>query len=350
MFIHPFGNAFQCLDRAFVKTAAGIGAHVQKQVPGTGNVTDQHGNQTVRSFPGGFVPVITPRTGESLAAFPRYQIAVAVGIAHTVTGDILLGALEVAGAIQSQTVVDKNIRSQTADEFQQFFAFPLFRIFAAGTGVGEVKPHHVDLTVIGQQFPHLIAHIFAIFVLIAGLVEFIPILIAQRVVVVDGELVVVPVQQRVIKTGADAFGAERIQSFADIVAVGLEISISRIPHTETVVVLGGHNHIFHTSSFGKFCPLPGFKAVGGEVSYISFAVFFGGNLFDGLHPFTPGGYAVNAPVNKHTKTCCLPPTAVTVRIFFAHNRHSFVYYFYVQMINLILKSKSSIATFLLFYQ
>ena len=260
--------------------------------------------------------MIAPGAGERLAAFPRQQIAGFV--ADPVGGDILLRRHEIARAFQSETPVDEDRGIQFPHQLEQFFRFPFFRIFPARPRIREIEPDDVDLSVFRQQFGHLVAHVFAVEMLVAGLVQFRPVQIAERMVVVDRELVVMPVEQGIIDAGADPFGAERLEDLADIIPFGFEIGVSRIEHAESVMMFCREHHVFHPGGFGQFRPFFRFETVRIEMVRI-LGILFRRKFFIGLHPFAAGGNAVNSPVDEHPEPGCLPPGAVSVCILRAHD-------------------------------
>src|SRR5512141_2396922 len=76
-------------------------------------------------------------------------------------------------------------------------------------------------------------------------------MIAQGMLSINGEIRVVPVDKRVIKTDFQAFGAKCFHKRAQGILAerGVSTFIIRqgtVPQAETFVMLGGNNHVLHT--------------------------------------------------------------------------------------------------------
>ena len=122
---------------------------------------------------------------------------------------------------------------------------------------------------------------------------------------VDGEIGVVPVEQRIIKADPEPLGAESLDEGGDEVAsmgrVGRLVLRDRtVPQAEALMVLGGQHHIFHAGGAGAARPLARRVEVGVEMVEI-FPVGGGGDLLAVLQPFVPGAQRVEAPMDEQAE-------------------------------------------------
>ena len=189
---------------------------------------------------------------------------------------------------------------------------------AAG-GIGEVKPEHVDLPVVGQKFGHLVAHVFRIAAHVAALVELLMIdLIPERMKHVNGEIGMVPVNQRVVEADPQSLGPERIHDFAQQIASGrrignLVIGIFRIPQTESLMVLGGDDEVLHPRFTRRLGPLFRIEEIGVEeieIDLVGFVI----DLLVMANPFVPRRHRIKPPVNEHAETIVREPGGVSLAV------------------------------------
>ena len=99
--------------------------------------------------------------------------------------------------------------------------FAVFGI-AVGRWIGEVEPENVDFSVIGEKFADLIAHILRIAFHVASPVHFSAFFFAEVPVrtfaVVKDEILMVPVEERVVETDAEPLRTESVHHFPQKIA------------------------------------------------------------------------------------------------------------------------------------
>src|SRR6266487_2712054 len=94
----------------------------------------------------------------------------------------------------------------------------------------------------------------------------------------------------------------------------IKISLFCVKHAEAIMMLRSDHNIFHARSFCQLHPFLSIKFYRIELTN-KFFIFMYGNLGCGSYPFSMIGlsipfacwYRVQAPVNKQTKPCILPP-------------------------------------------
>ena len=276
-------------------------------------MTDEHFNTHLDAFPGLFIPVITPGAGEGLAAFPDHGIA--VRIFQAFIGHKLFGRDDVAGPGQVEAVVNNDFRLEFADEFDQFFGFPVIATLAVFAGIGEVKPDDVNFAVSGQKFRDLIPHILGITLHGAALVEFFPVrMIDIGVTAVNDKVRVMPVQKRVVEADLQAFRSESIHHFPEqIFAAGsvgnFVIGVFAVPHAEAFVMLGGEDNVLHPGVFCSLCPFAGIEEIRIEKFKVNGIIFIQ-DLFMKTDPFMPGGHGIQPPVDEHAEPVSDKPVSL----------------------------------------
>src|SRR4030043_1404867 len=114
-----------------------------------------------------------------------------------------------------------------------------------------------------------------------------------------------------VKPDAEAFRPERFDHRLDeILAIRclgrLVVAVFRIPETETLVMLGRDDEIFHPGGLGQARPLLGIVEVGIEVIEILLIVLFCDGLVL-LDPYVPGREGIKAPVDEHAEPGISPP-------------------------------------------
>ncbi len=320
MALHPLAHARQAIQRAFVELATAGRADVQQQIAALARRVDEHQQKLIDALPGVLVAEVAPGAGESLAGFPHNALPVDLDpLAH----HELLRGLDVPAALdihQVETVVDDDAGLQFAHHLDEVLAVPVGAALAhlprLGGGVAEVEEHHVHLAVVGEQLAHLAAQVLGIFGLVARLVQLRAVgMAAHRVQVVDDELRVMPVDDRMVEADFHVLAAESIGHRPDEVFAaggvgGVVIGQRRVEQAEAVVVLGGDDEVLHARPGGGFRPDLGVVQVRVEVLEIP-VVDVIGDLLDMLHPFVPGGEGVDAPVDEETETILLEPGCVT---------------------------------------
>ena len=121
----------------------------------------------------------------------------------------------------------------------------------------------------------------------------------------------VPVDQRIVESDADAFGAESVDEWPDEVlairSVGyLEVRVFGVPKTESVKVLGRDDKIFHSGSLGCCRPFGRIVQIGVKILEITL-VSLVGHPFAAFDTFATRREAVNAPVDEQSETVVCPP-------------------------------------------
>ena len=252
-------------------------------------------------------------------------------MAHPLGYLILLGRPQIL--LDLGTVVDDDARLQPSCQRDQFLCFPvlcalaLLPLAVLGqfvhdllvqrilSGIREVEPQDVDLAVVGQKFRHLIAHVLGILVHVTALAELLCILVvAARMMPVNREFRMVPVDQRIIEADLQALGAEGIHVFLHKVAAGgrvgaLVIGIGAVKHAEAFVVLGGEHRIFHAGCLGLARPFAGVVQIGIKVLEV-LVVMFLGNAFAHLDPLVARRHGVQAPVDEHAESVVAEPCGI----------------------------------------
>ena len=307
--VHPLGEGVEARHRAVVEVAARRGADVHDEVAAAGDVADQHLDALLLALPRRLVAVVAPRAGEGLAALPRRDGAVRA--ARGVLGLELLGRDDVRRLRQVQAVVEDDVGLQLANELHELLALPVGAALAARAvvlvlRVGEVEPEDVDLPVLREQLRHLVAHVLGVLADVALLVhlrDFRGGAVAQRMLRVDRELRMVPVEERVVEADAQALGAEGVDDLAQQVALRgrvrrLVVGELAVPEAEALVVLRGDDEILHAGALGGAGPFLRVEQVRVEVLEV-LAVVLGRDLFVVLDPLVAGGHRVEAPVDEH---------------------------------------------------
>ncbi len=212
---------------------------------------------------------------------------------------------------------------QLADHLQQLLALPVIAAFAhprlrtvAARGIGEVEPQDVYLATLGEQLAHLTMEVGDILGLIALLVQLGALgVVAHRVEVVNDELRMVPVDERVVEADAEAPGAERLHHRAkDVFPVGgvrrLVVGERRIPETEAIMVLGGDHEVLHAGIGRGLRPGVRVVEVGVEVAEVG-VVDLIRDLLALLDPLVARGEGIDAPMDEQAKAIPDKPARVT---------------------------------------
>ena len=123
-----------------------------------------------------------------------------------------------------------------------------------------------------------------------------------------------PVDERIVETDFDTFGAECLDRLANQVLLVGRVADAIVgvfggPQTKAVVVLGGDDEIFHARQFGHTGPFFGVEQIGVEVGEVLLVV---GNadFFAVADPFVAGGQGVQPPVDEHAEAVVGKPRSV----------------------------------------
>ena len=141
--------------------------------------------------------------------------------------------------------------------------------------------------------------------------------IAHRMmsVAIVGIILMVPVQKRVIKTDLQSRSAECIDIFSDKVMAGIfDGSVIRqltVEHAVSIMMLCGHDRIFHPCFFCQLCQFIRIEFFRTKRSDI-FLIFGDADLFIAHDPFPSCGNSIYAPMNKHSEACITIPLCPVV--------------------------------------
>ena len=148
-----------------------------------------------------------------------------------------------------KTIVYDHLRLQGTHHIYQLGGSPFFSPHII---VGKIKPEEIQLSVIGTDFFHLFMHVIHI-------TAEIPVLISAFRMIAHGMIPVlimriifmIPVKQSEIKAYLQPFRTDCIHIFPHQIPSGLCVGclilrIFAVKQTESVVVLGCQNHIFHS--------------------------------------------------------------------------------------------------------
>ena len=81
---------------------------------------------------------------------------------------------------------------------------------------------------------------------------------------------------------------------------GLEIRIGAVKETESVVMLGGHDHILHPRPLGRIHPGAHIAVSGVEFLPIG-VICFVGDALDAAHPLASGRNGIQSPMDEHSE-------------------------------------------------
>ena len=281
--------------------AAAVGADVQQHVAAHRDRVDQHLHQQPRGLVVHVVAVIPPGAVHRLARLPGLRRAVD---GQGRGGLVLLRGDEVAG--DAEAVVDEHARLQLAAEREQARRVPVVgrlpRPAVLGLRVGVVEEEVVDPPVARQQLPDLAVQEGTVAGHVAALVQGVGrLVVAARVHPVDGEVRVMPVDQRVVQPDAQPLGPDGVDELAHQVAPARarrrEVRQCGVPEREALVVLRRQDHIAGPGQPGGAGDGSGIEAVGLEVVEVD-AVLVVGQPLVGLHPLVTRGAAVEAEVDE----------------------------------------------------
>ena len=190
-----------------------------------------------------------------------------------------------------------------------------------------IEPQDVHRTVVVHQFFHLVVDKLLIVFPTLGILLNLVVMAAVWSGFLGPPIVVaMPVGFREIGAGHKAFVAEGVEHIAQRIlarialetAVGdIEIGGLGVPQAETVVMLGGENHIFHAGILCHACPLFGVKLHGVEivnqapvpllVFLVSLVLWRSNPVLRGDCPrFHHAGNRIQAPVQQYAELQVLP--------------------------------------------
>ena len=229
MVLHPPTDSRQAVHRPLVELPPSCRPDVEQQVTPLAHHLDQHPHQLVNALPGRLVAVVPPRTREGLAGLPHYRLSVHL---HPHARHELLGRAYIPPSLhieQVQPVVDDDPRLQFARHLQQFLAPPVvapLALPAVGPSVrsrriAEVVEQHVDLAEPGQQLAHLPVQVVDVLLLVPSLVQLLALrMVAHRMDIIDDEIRVVPVDERVVEPHLHILGAKSLHHRPQQIATG----------------------------------------------------------------------------------------------------------------------------------
>ena len=311
---HPVAHAAQAVQGATVQLAPPGRADVEQQVAALADGVRQHADQLAHALPGGFVTMVAPGAGEGLARLPGDRHAVHLDPALRLP---LLRGLDVPAVVQVQAVVEQHARLQLADGPVEPRAVPLVTALgvAAAAGIAEVAPQHVDPAELREQLAHLAVQVLDVAALIARAVHRLALrVVALRVDVVDHEVGVVPVDQRVVEADPQPSAAEGVHHrMQQVLAVrrarGLVIGERAVPQAEALVMLAGDHEVAHAGAGGGVRPHAGIVEVGIEAVEVPL-VDLVRDLLLVLDPLVPGRQRVQPPVDEHAEAVVHEPRRV----------------------------------------
>ena len=116
----------------------------------------------------------------------------------------------------------------------------------------------------------------------------------------------IPVKQSEIKAYLQPFRTDCIHIFPHQIPPGLCVGclilrIFAVKQTESVVVLGCQNHIFHSGFLCHARPFFRIEISGVELLKIFLILFFG-HFLRAADPFAAGGNGIQTPMDKHTES------------------------------------------------
>ncbi len=91
---------------------------------------------------------------------------------------------------------------------------------------------------------------------------------------------------------------------------GLVVGQARVPQAKALVMLGGHDEVFHPRARRRLSPELGVVQVGVEPLEVLLIVDLGGDFLVVPNPLVAGGLGVQAPVNEQPETVVHVPTRV----------------------------------------
>ncbi len=222
---------------------------------------------------------------------------------------------------QVQPVVHHDVRLKLPRHRQQLLALPLLPALAEPRPrlplliplrIAEVVPHDVDRAVFSEQLPHLAVQILGVLLLVPALVELVLVrVVALGVHVVDQEIGVVPVDERVVQSHLQAAGAEGVEQRTQEITPGgrlggLVVGQLGVPEAEPLVVLAGDDHVLHPRGRRPLGPLLGviqIRIETPEVPLVPGVI----HLLDVLDPLVPRRQGVQPPVNEHPEAVVEKP-------------------------------------------
>ena len=159
--------------------------------------------------------------------------------------------------------------------------------------IGKIKPHDIDLAVIGEQLPDLVVEVGNIIVPIV-LHIFVGFIVPHGVLPVPivGKIRMMPVDHRVIKTDLDSLCPEGLHIFPHQISSALGIGalivgVSGIKQTKAIVMLCGEHRVFHAGLLRQLSPFP--RIVADRIKFLKiFLIFLCGNFFIAFYPLSPG--------------------------------------------------------------
>ena len=241
-------------------------------------------------------------------------------MAHPALGLVLLRGPQIL--VDLRPVVNDNIRLESSGRGNECLGLPILPALALHpglpvviVGIGEVKPENVDFAVVGEKLRHLIPHVPGVPLHIPALIQRLGVGVkAPGVEHVHREIRMVPVDEGIVKAHLQALGPECLHILPDEIPPGggvgaLVIRILGVKHAEALVVLGGHDGVFHTGNPGHFGPLPGVVEIRVKMPEVPVIPLLGDTL-PGLHPLVPGRHGIKAPVDEHAEPVMGKPGGV----------------------------------------
>lgn len=296
----PLADGAERVPGPGVQGAATGGSDVQDEVSAAGDGLHQHADQQRGVLVVVVVAVVPPRAVEGVARLPHHPLAVPL---QRPVGLVLLGRHIVAR--NSEPVIDHNARLQLSCEVEKLPRAPLLRTLLR---VGEVEEEQVDPAVFGEEFAYLPLHVLPVARHVAGLPPGLG--VPQRVVLVDREVGVVPVEQRVVQADPQTLGAHRVDELAHQVTAGRVhrgvFGQGRSEQAETVVVFGGQHRVTHPGLPRGSGQLTGVEEVGIEPVQVTVVLLLRHGL-PAAHPLVPRRQAVQAEVDEEPEARRLEP-------------------------------------------
>jgi hypothetical protein len=302
-----------------IEVAAGGRSHVEQQVAVLGDSVDEHPDQQVDRLVVLVVAEVAPASVQGLTGLPRHWAAVDL---HRLGRLVLLRRDEVTR--NAQPIVDQDVGLQLAREGEQLLRTPGICALATpdlpviAVLVGEVVEEIVDLAVPGQELAHLAVQVDAVPARVTADVLRLGVgIVASRVVPVDEEVGMVPVEQGVVKADLQAGRSDSVNVLGDDVLAVWRVhhrvvSQLGVPKAEALVMLRGQHDVLHARPLGLPDPVDGIEQVRLEVARVALVRLCLNPL--AVHqPLVAGPQCVQTPVHEETETIMAQPIELGIR-------------------------------------
>ena len=301
-----------------IEVAAGGGSHVEQQVAVLGDPVDQHPDQQIDRLVVLVVAEVAPAPVQGLTGLPRHWASVDL---HRLGRLVLLRRDEVTR--NAQPIVDQDAGLQLAGEGEQLLRTPGVCALATpdlpviAVLVGEVVEEVVDLAVAGQELAYLAVQVGAVPARVTADVLRLGVgVVAPRMVPVDEEVGMVPVEQGVVEADLQAGRPDGVDVLSDDVLAVRRVhhrvvSQLGVPQAEALVMLRGQHDVLHARPLGLLGPVDGIEQVRLEVARVALVRL----CLDPLavhQPLVAGPQCVQTPVHEETEAIMGEPIELGV--------------------------------------